>query len=139
MCGMSSILFRGNVILPTLLLPRGIVAVLNQRIVAVGSEDDVRRPRGATVVDAHDGYVSPGFIDIHTHGGAGSDYMDGTPEAVRISNRAHARPGPTTIFPPTPRGTPAQLAAMLDAADLVRRNWDVKDGARIAGVHWYGP
>ena len=65
--------------------------------------------------------------------------MDGTPEAVRISNRAHARHGTTTIFPTTTTGTPAQLAAMLDAVDLVRRHWDVKDGARIAGVHWYGP
>jgi N-acetylglucosamine-6-phosphate deacetylase len=44
-------------------------------------------------------------VDIHTHGGAGSDYMDGTPEAVRISNRAHARHG-TTVFPDHDRRRP---------------------------------
>ena len=115
------------------------VVVENERIVAVGSDDDVKTPNGATVVDAGDGYVSPGFIDIHTHGGAGSDYMDGTPDAARIVNRAHARHGTTTIFPTTTTGTPEQLAAMLDAVEEVARDWKVEDGARIAGVHWYGP
>jgi N-acetylglucosamine-6-phosphate deacetylase len=136
---MPSILFRGNVILPTRLLPRGVVVVENERIVAVGSDDDVKIPNGATAVDAGDGYVSPGFIDIHTHGGAGSDYMDGTPEAARVVNRAHARHGTTTIFPTTTTGTTEQLSAMLDAVEEVARDWNVEDGARIAGVHWYGP
>jgi N-acetylglucosamine-6-phosphate deacetylase len=136
---MPTILFRGNVILPTQLLPRGVVVVENERIVAIGSEDDVKLSNGAIVVDAADGYISPGFIDIHTHGGAGSDYMDGTPEAARIVNRAHARHGTTTIFPTTTTGTTEQLAAMLNAVEEVARDWKVEDGARIAGVHWYGP
>jgi N-acetylglucosamine-6-phosphate deacetylase len=136
---MPSILFRGNVILPTRLLPRGVVVVENERIVAVGSDVDVDAPNGALVVDAGDGFISPGFVDIHTHGGAGSDYMDGTPEAARIVNRAHARHGTTTIFPTTTTGTPEQLATMLEAVEEVARDWNVEDGARIAGVHWYGP
>ena len=45
---MSSIVFRGNVILPTRLLSRGVVVVENERIVAVGSEADVKMPNGAT-------------------------------------------------------------------------------------------
>ena len=136
---MPSILFRGNVILPTRLEPDGAVVVENDRIVAVGAEHGVRLPDDARVVDAGDGYVCPGFIDIHTHGGAGSDYMDGTPEAVRIANRVHARHGTTTIFPTTTTGTPAQLNAMLDAVKAVACGWNIQDGARIAGVHWYGP
>jgi N-acetylglucosamine-6-phosphate deacetylase len=131
--------FRGTVVLPGGLLPHGVVVVEEERIVAVGPEADVKAPAGSEVIDAHGGYVSPGFVDVHVHGGAGSDYMDGTPEAVRVSNRAHARHGTTTVLPTTTTGTPAQLVAMLDAVDLVRRDWEVGDGARIAGVHWYGP
>ena len=89
----------------------------------------MKLPAGAEIIDAQDGYISPGFVDIHTHGGAGSDYMDGTPEAVRIANRAHARHGTTTIFPTTTTGTPAQLAAMLDAVEEVARTWTI-DGRR---------
>ena len=84
--------FRGIVIRPDKLIPRGVVVVSDDRIVAVGSEADTNVPAGAVVVDGKDGYISPGFVDIHTHGGAGSDYMDGTPKAVRIANRAHAAP-----------------------------------------------
>src|SRR5262245_41275161 len=101
---MPSLVFRGTVVLPAALLPQGVVVVEDERIVAVGPESDVKLPAGAEVIDAHEGYISPGFVDIHTHGGAGSDYMDGTPEAVRISNRAHARHGTTTIFPTTTTG-----------------------------------
>lgn len=136
---MRTMVFRGNVVLPTELMPNGVVVVEDERIVAVGSESKVKLPTGAEVIDAQDGYVSPGFVDIHTHGGAGSDYMDGTPDAVRIANRVHARHGTTTIFPTTTTGTPAQLAAMLDAVQEIARTWSAADGARIAGVHWYGP
>lgn len=131
--------FRGTLVLPDRLLPNGAVLVENERIVAVGLERDVARPAGAEMIEAGEGYLSPGFVDIHTHGGAGSDYMDGVPEAVRAANRAHARHGATTLLPTTTTGTPAQLVAMLDAVQAVRDAWSVEDGARIGGVHWYGP
>lgn len=136
---MDRTLFRGNVILPDRVLPEGAVLVDGEHISVVGAERDVTVPGGVMVVDAADGYISPGFVDIHVHGGAGSDYMDGSREGVCIVNRAHARHGTTTVFPTTTTGTPAQLAAMLDVVEDVSRNWHVGDGARIAGVHWYGP
>jgi N-acetylglucosamine-6-phosphate deacetylase len=136
---MKNLVFRGTVILPSRLLTGGIVVAENGRIVAVGTQGEVDVPVGAEVVDAGDGYISPGFVDIHTHGGAGSDYMDGTVEAVRTVNRSHARHGTTTIFPTTTTGRPEQLATMLDVVETVRREWRAKDGSRIAGVHWYGP
>ena len=51
-------------------------------------------PRGAEVSDAQivDGggmYASAGFIDTHTHGGGGHDFMDGTVEAFVGACRMH--------------------------------------------------
>ena len=131
---MSILVFRGTVVLPTALLPHGVVLVKNERIVAVGSESDVVVPAGTEVIDARDGYVSPGFVDIHTHGGAGCDFMDGTAEAVRIANRAHARHGTTTLLPTTTTGTPAQLTAMLDAVEKVQRGWQAVAYLRTASA-----
>ena len=91
------------------------------------------------IVDGRGGYLSPGFIDIHVHGGDGADFMDGTSEAVRAACRAHARHGTTTIFPTTTTGSPEQIHAMLDAAKAVQTERRVENGARIAGVHLYGP
>ncbi|MFN0053101.1 MAG: N-acetylglucosamine-6-phosphate deacetylase [Planctomycetales bacterium] len=130
---------RGTVVLPDSLLPEGVVIVEGERIAAVGPARDLTLPAGVEIIDAGEGFITPGFVDIHTHGGAGSDYMDGTLEAVRTANRAHARHGTTTVLPTTTTGTPAQLGAMLDAVAEARRQWRVADGARIGGVHWYGP
>jgi N-acetylglucosamine-6-phosphate deacetylase len=65
--------------------------------------------------------------------------MDGTADAVRVANRCHAAHGTTTIYPTTTTGSPAEIDAMLDACTDVRRTWSVADGARIGGVHFYGP
>lgn len=93
----------------------------------------------AEVVDGRGGYLAPGFIDLHVHGGDGADFMDGTSEAVRVACRAHARHGTTTIFPTTTTGSPEQIRAMLDAVKAVQSEKWVSNGARIAGVHLYGP
>jgi N-acetylglucosamine-6-phosphate deacetylase len=73
------------------------------------------------------------------HGGAGADFMDGTPEAVVAAARAHARHGTTTLFPTTTTGSEEQIAAMLRACRTVRDAERTADGARLAGVHFYGP
>jgi N-acetylglucosamine-6-phosphate deacetylase len=133
---LSSFCLRGDLILPEAVVPGGYVLVENGTIAFVGED----RPRwyGGEVWDA-DGYVTPGFIDIHVHGGDNADYMDGTAEAVRVANRAHLRHGTTTIFPTTTTGSKEQLRSMMDACIEVRDSWTVADGAFIGGIHFYGP
>lgn len=136
---MSLIVFtHGTAILPDRLLPDATVVCRDGRIESV-SQGTRRVPKGATVVDARGGYLSPGFIDVHVHGGAGADFMDGTAAAVATACRAQARHGTTTIFPTTTTGSPAQLLAMLKSCAEVQRRGAVSDGARIGGVHLYGP
>jgi N-acetylglucosamine-6-phosphate deacetylase len=126
--------FHGQVILPDQILKDGYITCRDGRIISVDTEapaSDVPIISGA--------YVAPGFIDMHVHGGAGSDFMDGSPDAVRTANRAHARHGTTSIFPTTTTGSTEEIEAMLFACQTVREAWSVADGARIAGVHYYGP
>lgn len=130
---MSAVLFRGAVVCPNGLLEDGAVLCTDGRIAAVGAGAEVETPPGALEIDGT--FVAPGFVDIHVHGGAGADFMDGTLHAVLTATRAHARHGTTTIFPTTTTGSPEQLEAMLAACASVPAG----SGARIAGVHLYGP
>lgn len=129
---------NGTAILPDRLLEDATVVCRAGRIQRI-SGSTVKLPADALVVDARGGYISPGYVDIHVHGGQGADFMDGTCDAVRTACQAHARHGTTTLFPTTTTGTPAQIEAMLAACAAVRKTWTLADGARIAGVHLYGP
>ncbi len=128
---------NGTLILPDKLIEGGAVLCERGKIKAIGK--DIAAPKGAVVVDAKGGYISPGFIDIHVHGGAGADFMDGTVAAVRTALQAHARHGTTTIFPTTTTGAPVQIMAMLVSCREAKRAWEPAHGSRIAGVHLYGP
>lgn len=130
---------NGTAILPDRLVPDAVVVCENGRMIAVGQPGKVRTPRGGTLVDARGSYISPGFVEIHVHGGDGADFMDGTTDAVRTAIRSHTRHGTTSIFPTTTTGSPAQLDAMLKACATVQREWKPGDGARLQGVHFYGP
>ncbi|WP_395735556.1 N-acetylglucosamine-6-phosphate deacetylase [Prosthecobacter sp.] len=128
---------NGTLILPDRLIEGGAVLCERGKIKAVGKRIAV--PKNAVVVDAKGGYISPGFIDIHVHGGAGADFMDGTVAAVRTALKAHARHGTTSIFPTTTTGAPEQILAMLGACQEAKGAWHPEHGSRIAGVHLYGP
>ncbi|MCX6610606.1 MAG: amidohydrolase family protein [Acidobacteria bacterium] len=125
--------FHGELILPDCSLPDRYLVTESGRILSI----DPVAPPGVEIIEGT--YVAPGFVDLHVHGGAGADFMDGTSDAVRIANRAHARHGTTTIFPTTTTGSTDELAAMLAACAEVKSGWSVRDGARIGGVHYYGP
>lgn len=128
---------NGTLILPDKLIEGGAVLCERGKIKAVGQ--GMAAPKDVVVIDAKGGYISPGFIDIHVHGGAGADFMDGTVPAVRTALKVHALHGTTTIFPTTTTGAPVQIMAMLMACREAKRSWVAEHGSRIAGVHLYGP
>ncbi|MEZ5384798.1 MAG: N-acetylglucosamine-6-phosphate deacetylase [Prosthecobacter sp.] len=128
---------NGTLILPDKLVEGGSVLCERGKIKEIGKR--VAVPDNAVVMDAKGGYIAPGYIDIHVHGGAGADFMDGTVPAVRTVLEAHARHGTTTIFPTTTTGSYVQIMAMLNACREARRAWEPTHGSRIEGVHLYGP
>jgi len=121
---------NGTAILPDRLLPRAVVVCDRGRIVSVAA--DGKAPRGAQIIDTGGSYVAPGFIDLHVHGGAGADFMDGTPEAIEKACACHLRHGTTTIYPTTTTGAPDLIDAMLAACQAA-------NAPNFGGVHLYGP
>jgi N-acetylglucosamine-6-phosphate deacetylase len=127
----------GTVVLEDRLLPAGRVEVVGERITAVRPALTAGRLPPGPVVDLRGGYLFPGLIDLHVHGGAGADFMDATAEAFGTVCRAHARHGTTSLLPTTTVARHDQHLTFLDLCQRLRR--DGTEGARILGAHFYGP
>lgn len=67
---------NARVVLEHEIIENGVVLTENDRIVAVGADEDVRIPESAEVYDAKGLYVGPGFVDIHVHGGNGHFFYE---------------------------------------------------------------
>ena len=93
------------------------------------------RPAGE-VYDVTGCYVSPGFIDIHTHGGGGYRFEGSTEEIVSGCN-FHLHHGTTSICPTV---SAAPFASMAESARHIRAAMaDPRVKGTILGVHMEGP
>ena len=127
--------------------------IKNGRIITPGAtldgyilfEDGVIKEIGAgdcacqadEVIDAAGRYVSPGFIDIHTHGAGGADYMDGTLEAYLTAAKMSAMHGATLVYPTT---LTSSNQVLFDTFDLYDKAVEANvDGAAFGGMHLEGP
>ena len=88
-------------------------------------------------IDAKGCYVSPGFVDIHNHGGAGFEYVDATKEAIVNASNMHALHGTTTIFPSLAAHSLGEMTDALDALEKYKDDDEII--ANLSGVHLEGP
>jgi N-acetylglucosamine-6-phosphate deacetylase len=87
-------------------------------------------------VRQHSEVVIPGLIDLHVHGAAGADFMDGTDEALRRVVEFHATQGTAALAATTLSGSRASIEVALRVID----GWKGSDrAAEIAAVHLEGP
>lgn len=126
---------NGKVILAERIIPHGTVLVENGIIIGV-EEGNVEFP-DALEIDAKGNYISPGFIDIHVHGGGGHDFMDGTEEAFLKVAEIHAQHGTTSIMPTTLTAEKSDILHTLDIYE--QANLNNKKGASFIGLHLEGP
>jgi N-acetylglucosamine-6-phosphate deacetylase len=126
---------NGQVITPSRIIKGGVVLITNNKITAI-SERDIDAP-GATIIDAGGKYVSPGFIDIHVHGGGGHDFMDNTAEAFLAIANTHARYGTTAMLPTTLTSSKEDLLETLKVYEIAdKQNFN---GSQFIGMHLEGP
>jgi N-acetylglucosamine-6-phosphate deacetylase len=131
----TQLFHAGIIILPNRLVPGGAVTIEDARIVEVHEVSP--EPHGQDVVDLEGGYLAPGYVDLHVHGGAGADFMDGTAEAFRTICQAHARHGTTSLLPTTTVARHEQHLAFFETCRRLKK--DGTGGAAILGAHFYGP
>jgi N-acetylglucosamine-6-phosphate deacetylase len=107
----------------------GWITVRGELLTAVGHGQPPRPPD----LDVGEGWLLPGFVDLHVHGGGGADFMGAQPEDVTRAVEFHRAHGTTTM-----------LASLVSAGvdelrTAVARLADLVDTGLIAGVHLEGP
>ena len=131
---------NATLILPDRLIAGGAIDIEHGRIAAVGPARELAEWSGTTI-DAAGGFVAPGFVDLHVHGGDNADFMDGSVEGFETAIRAHTRHGTTTIVPTSTVARHEQTIAFLgNTRTLKQRGARPQIGlGRVAGAHLYGP
>ena len=84
-----------------------------------------------------DDYILPGFIDVHVHGGAGRDMMEGG-DAPHLIAALHAKHGTTALLATTMTAPVEDIDRALSAIGAACKSRG-KGEARILGVHLEGP
>ncbi len=122
---------------PSRLLDDAFVVVEGGSVLGVGTGP---APAGTyPVVDLGDVLVAPGFVDVHVHGGGGSEVNCATAgevaRSVREMARFHARHGTTSLVATTVSDSPQALRTALEGVATVAR----EPGTSVLGSHLEGP
>lgn len=128
---------NANIITSDRIIENGTVWIADGKIVDIAerpvSEDEIT----GNWLDAKGLFLSPGFIDIHVHGGGGADFMDNTIDAFLRVAQTHVRYGTTAMLPTTLTSEPEELMALFDTyAQALSHN---ERGSRFLGLHLEGP
>lgn len=130
---MKTVFTNGKIIVHHRILEGFSVAIENG-IIAEISENLLPSEK---CVDLQGKYLAPGFIDLHTHGGGGHDFMDGSEEAIKGACLTHLCHGTTSIVPTTLTCLNSELFNFFTVYKKVKREW--KNGPNLLGIHLEGP
>jgi len=133
------IIINGTIITPFHLISGKAIIVEKGRIREIVNEEELSTATltGAEVIEGKDKYIVPGYIDIHVHGGGGSDVMDGDYEAINQIAIAHSHFGTTSFLPTTMTMSKDKIIRSLRSiCEAVKKG---TAGAEILGIHMEGP
>lgn len=115
----------------------GLIVVGNGTISYAGKADAYGKALPDHVVTVEDGWICPGFVDMHMHGIDGYDTMDGTPESLQAISTALARHGVTSFLATTMTAPYDQLEKVL--VNIAQNSREGLPGAQAIGIHLEGP
>jgi len=88
-------------------------------------------------IDAKGMYISAGFVDIHQHGGGGSDYMDSDADTYKNALEAHLRHGATSVMPTLLSASYEHTVGAIKS--YVKATQDKRIRTNLLGIHIEGP
>jgi N-acetylglucosamine-6-phosphate deacetylase len=131
----DTLIFNGRIVSETAFLLKGYVLIREGRIASIGV--DWTGIEAVRAVDAGGLIVSPGFIDMHTHGIRDLDFMAGDAEEMVLGLAVYASFGVTRVVGTTLSGP---LERIIQQARRIRKASENRDyGGMLHGAHIEGP
>jgi len=128
-------LINGRVILPQNVVTNKAVVVEGNQILSVVDASSLGT--GIEKINVDGRYVTPGLIDIHTHGALGHTFNEPTTEAFSTIAEENARRGITSLLATlTTAPIPDLVAGLVFASQWTHEH---HTGAQVLGVHMEGP
>lgn len=128
----DQIVLHGTLVLPDRIVPDGELVIEGQHIREVNSQ----RTRVRPTYSWQDGWILPGLIDLHIHGTAGCDVMDGMADALSRIDLALAQVGCTGYLATTMSASVENLEAVFRRVVEFRQH---HPQSGMLGVHMEGP
>ena len=128
-------IYNGTILTPQGWVKGGSVVIDDTRIAEVTKSCHIL-PGADSTVDAGGCYIVHGGIELHCHGGGGSDFMEGTVEAFNTAAKAHLKHGTTAIFATLSSSTLQQMEAACHACQSIMES---DPTTTIMGLHLEGP
>ncbi|WP_315131056.1 amidohydrolase family protein [uncultured Actinomyces sp.] len=139
MSSVATTALRGRVVTPHEILDDGLVVVTDRHIAWVGRAQDARGAGFGRALEAaspapEGGYLLPGLVDVHCHGGGGESFPNAeTAEQAMTAVLEHRRHGTTSL-----------VASCVTASGEVLRERtrvlaDLCEAGELAGIHFEGP
>lgn len=129
--------YRGSVVETTRIVEQGIVVTQGETILYAGEKSGYTFQGDEQIRDCSGQWIFPGLIDIHVHGNAGYDVMDGTKESLVEISKSLSSYGVTGFLATTMTAPFAEIKKALNAIVETADSPELK--AQLLGVHLEGP
>ncbi len=130
---MDTVIQNAKIVTGGKVLPGRKVCIHNGKIAAIV---DHAVPAAGNVVDAKGNYLSAGFVDIHVHGGGGSDFMDGA-DGYEAACESHLRHGTTSLVPTTISADFSETLFAITQFQKAKQKKSIR--CNLLGLHLEGP
>ena len=133
---MNTLFINAKIIFPDRIVDNGAVRISGEKILDI-YEGKVEKREDDEIVDASGLYLSPGFIDVHVHGGDGGYFMSGEADQIDKTCKMHMKHGTTAMTPSISAAPTEVIIKSLSGINEYEKSESVRPD--FLGLHLEGP
>ena len=132
---MTTKIINADLVLKNGIVEGGICLFDESGIIYAGKENGASADK---LIDGEGAYLMPGFVDIHSHGGGGYDFMDASADEMLKISDFHLSHGTTTMVATTMTDTWDAIESVLNTFSHLGNERGILHGVHLEGP-WLSP